>query len=378
MTFLTSEVKEQLNKLDVKELDKIVQYIDKIKHSRKFSILESHGRPLINQHHFSTKKKVEPKIEKKSSPKLPTPQLDLLRKLSMPDNFSEEPDSSEHVHVFSTKAEVEWYYIVDGEDIVYPEEFCDVLESLFRKPGHTGRHQKQTPFVDGNDTCVVDLHLMRHTNQRTGKIYPLRRKKNPLFKPKAQEKKSVEEVPASDAEGGELLPDDNDNNAPSFFGSAFSAAFSTAKAVHQHPHTQKAADTAQQGAKTAVKHVGRMFTRTLTWLGSQKNVDEEPGAQVDKMEELAEKKEELAEEEEDESSEDSFQEHPFLKEQEILEDLNFKTPEPRERGVAMKQETAPPVEKRDPSPRKEPKREPSTLELNGGPDMRNEPVENLD
>jgi len=374
MTFLTSEVKEQLNKLDVKELDKIVQYIDKIKHSRKFSILQSHGNPLINQHHFSSKKKAESGKPKKS--KLPSPQLDLLRKLSMPDNLSEEPEKApEHVHVFSTKAEVEWYYIVDGEDIVYPEEFCDVLESLFRKPGHTGRHQKQTPFVDGNDTCVVDLHLMRHTNQRTGKIYPLRRKKNPLFKPKSQEKKNVEEVPASDAEGGATLPEDN--NTPSFFGSAFSAAFSTAQAVHQHPNTKKAADTAQQGAKTAAKHVGRMFTRTLTWLGSQKNVEEEP-AKVDKLEGLSERKEELTEEEEDVESEDSFQEHPFLTEQEIVEDLDFKTPEPRQRGIAMKQETPPPVEKRDPSPRGEPKREPSTVELNGGPDMRKEPVENLD
>lgn len=273
MTFLTSEIKEKLRVLDLKELDKVVQYIEKIKHTRKFSILDSHGAPLINLDHFSPRSRAkEKKKEEVAEDELPSKSkaLNLFRKLSMPDSLKHTSEK-EHEHVFSTQAEVEWYYIVDGKDIVYPEEYCDVLESLFRKPGHTGRHQKQTPFVDGDDTCLVDLHMMRHTNQRTGKVYPLRRKKNLKLKPKP---KKLEEVSSnnSDSAGGASLPDDD---GPSFFGSAFSAAFTAAKNVSSHPVTAKATDHATTGATVAAKTMGKMFTRTMTWFGTADDKEEE-------------------------------------------------------------------------------------------------------
>jgi len=350
MTFLTAEMKDKLSKLDVKELDKIVKFIDRIKHQRKFSIMETHGKPLINAHHFSKSEQTIKESEKKAAEKSASPPkkkeenpFELLRRLSMPDEISDSSSEKKKTgeHVFSTKAEVEWYYIVEGEDVVYPEEFCDVLEGLFRKPGHTGRHQKQTPFVDGDDTCIVDLHLMRHTNQRTGKIYPLRRKKNPLYAPKK---------PDPSESGGASLPSENENAAPAgpsmltrtatLAGVAAMSAFGAAKSVSEHPKTATIGASAVSGAKQGAQVLGGMFTRTMTWLGGkQESVKKEEESRSMTIEQLskdlpengggAEMKE--AEEEEE------------IKEPEVIVDASAETPAaPRKRGEPVK------LEKREP------------------------------
>lgn len=347
MTFLTLEMKDKIKKLDSKELDKIVHFIEKIKHSRKFSILESHGKPLINQHHFSNKKK---KIEEKDpEDDLPPDTTELLRKLSMPDTLSENSVDEQSEHVFSTNAEVEWYYIVSGMDIVYPEQFCDVLESLFRKPGHTGRHQKQTPFVDGDDTCVVDLHLMRHTNQRTGKIYPLRRKVNPLYKPPVQEKNTIGKK--SDSEGGASLPDDDASKK--FISSLLNQSMKTASSIASSPAATKATEQAKIGATKAAAGIGRMFTRTMTWLGSKRDIvddEEEIEAKSEPIISAVPEKNGGAVLDEVDESEDQKEEEFMDK---VIHDADVEPAEPRKRSEGAG----------NPGP---------------VPDMRNQKVENLD
>lgn len=407
MTFLTAEMKDKLSKLDVKELDKIVKFVDRIKHQRKFSIMETNGKPLINAHHFSKSEQTIKESEKKAAEKSASPPkkkeenpFELLRRLSMPDEISdsssEKKKTGEHEHLFSTKAEVEWYYIVEGEDVVYPEEFCDVLEGLFRKPGHTGRHQKQTPFVDGDDTCIVDLHLMRHTNQRTGKIYPLRRKKNPSYAPKK---------PDPSESGGASLPGEDENAAPAgpsmltrtatFAGVAAMSAFGAAKSVSEHPKTATIGASAVSGAKQGAQVLGGMFTRTLTWLGrkeaSVKKEEESRSMTIDQLsKDLPETDGGGAEMKEAEEEEE-------IKEPKVIVDASAVTPAaPRKRGEHVKLEKREPekspeakeieekTEEAKQKQREELKKQASVADILLNPmmdlegDLRNAPVENID
>merc|ERR1719461_2664513 len=66
--------------------------------------------------------------------------------------------------------EVEWFFMQNGKENLYPESFAKILEVL--KGGR--RKQNSTPYVDGSDTCIIDLKLMIHTNLVTGEVWPVR------------------------------------------------------------------------------------------------------------------------------------------------------------------------------------------------------------
>jgi len=80
--------------------------------------------------------------------------------------------------------EVEWFFMKNGKENLYPESFAKILEVL--KAGR--RKQNSTPYVDGSDTCIIDLKLMIHTNLVTGEVWPVRRrvKKDDIKEPSFQ------------------------------------------------------------------------------------------------------------------------------------------------------------------------------------------------
>jgi len=80
--------------------------------------------------------------------------------------------------------EVEWFFMKNGKENLYPESFAKILEVL--KGGR--RKQNSTPYVDGSDTCIIDLKLMIHTNLVTGEVWPVRRrvKKDDIKEPSFQ------------------------------------------------------------------------------------------------------------------------------------------------------------------------------------------------
>jgi len=266
-SFLTPEVQSQIKKLSNKEIDRIISFCQSVKSNRKFSIYQPGGKSLINADHFALK------TEKDDETLPPESTEEIIRRVSQ--TFGQTaPVNMGREHVFQhNDAEVEWYYIVDGEDVVYPIEFCDVLEALFRKPGHTGNHQKKTPYLDGNTTCEIDLHLMRHTVVSTNKSYPLRRKKNPHFTGEskyATKKKSKPAEPPKSNEGGEEMPEDDGGirgMAMRSISSTFMTMANTAAYAASHPTTQK---TATQ----ATKMVSSVFSRSLRLFGNKGEVSE--------------------------------------------------------------------------------------------------------